>query len=388
MWEKFIQSCKDSNVKPLRMRIDVPTRWNSAYTMMARAIYLQPAIERFVRDNRGNSKVDPTELSGAEWELVEMLTSILLPFKTTSQQLQCTSRPGIDQVFWVYETLFNKIDKLTSTIKKAIGKKKPWAKALQGAIEEMGSKLSKYYEKTGLPFVYSDSVILDPFCKLLLFEQASFREANGHMKWKETYTKGCRQRFVEQYQRDERSDSHHSNGKRKRDDNDEFQNDYHIALTKAHNKRGRPIEYDNYLNNYVALPLEDDKRDVLGWWRINGPNYPALAMMFRNTHAVSATGAGVEREFSKSGRIVRADRNRLNPETVTQSMMYKNMLTRHSQGLKCVETDSDDEEVDGITEEEIRRAKQLWTTVTRENGDEENSDDDVELLDVGEISYY
>ena len=48
----------------------------------------------------------------------------------------------------------------------------------------------------------------------------------------------------------------------------------------------------------------------------------------RDTLAVPATGAGVERQFSRSGRIVTPLRHRLNPETVHDIMMYKNDLAR------------------------------------------------------------
>ena len=47
--------------------------------------------------------------------------------------------------------------------------------------------------------------------------------------------------------------------------------------------------------------------------------------------AVPATGAGVERQFSRSGRIVTPLRHRLNPETVHDIMMYKNDLARKRQ---------------------------------------------------------
>ena len=51
----------------------------------------------------------------------------------------------------------------------------------------------------------------------------------------------------------------------------------------------------------------------------------------RDTLAVPATGAGVERQFSRSGRIVTSLRYRLNPETVHEIMMYENHLARKQQ---------------------------------------------------------
>jgi hypothetical protein len=55
--------------------------------------------------------------------------------------------------------------------------------------------------------------------------------------------------------------------------------------------------------------------------------------MMRDTLAVPATGAGVERQFSCSGRIITPLRNRLEPEMTKEIMMYKNHLAWEKQEL-------------------------------------------------------
>jgi len=56
--------------------------------------------------------------------------------------------------------------------------------------------------------------------------------------------------------------------------------------------------------------------------------------MARDTLAVPATGAGVERAFSLSGRVVTVIRTQLSPETIRDIMLYKNHLARRKQDLK------------------------------------------------------
>ena len=56
--------------------------------------------------------------------------------------------------------------------------------------------------------------------------------------------------------------------------------------------------------------------------------------MMRDTLAVPATGAGVERQFSSSGRIMISLRRQLSPDTVYEIMMYKNHLARKRQELE------------------------------------------------------
>ena len=53
--------------------------------------------------------------------------------------------------------------------------------------------------------------------------------------------------------------------------------------------------------------------------------------MARDTFAVPATGAGVERVFSKSGRVASWTRARLDHKMITESMFYKDMLYRHGE---------------------------------------------------------
>ena len=55
--------------------------------------------------------------------------------------------------------------------------------------------------------------------------------------------------------------------------------------------------------------------------------------MFRDIMAVPPTGAGVEREFSKSGRVVTWTRSRLNAGTISEIMLFKNFLARKGDAI-------------------------------------------------------
>ena len=62
--------------------------------------------------------------------------------------------------------------------------------------------------------------------------------------------------------------------------------------------------------------------------------------MVRDVYAVPASRAGVEREFSQAGRVATWTRARLNPETITQSMMYKSYLSRIGKPMEEPTVDS------------------------------------------------
>ena len=84
--------------------------------------------------------------------------------------MEGTTRPGIEKVFWIYETLFNELDRLVDVMDKTVGKDAKWVKELQLRSKAMRAKLTKYYNKTAIPSVYSDSIILDPRLKLYLIK--------------------------------------------------------------------------------------------------------------------------------------------------------------------------------------------------------------------------
>jgi hypothetical protein len=94
-------------------------------------------------------------------------------------------------------------------------------------------------------------------------------------------------------------------------------------LNKIAASRVTHNEYDRYLTT------ESPTGTTLESWKQLQPAYPRLALMARDTFAVPATGAGVERQFSKSGRIDTWARNRMNPGTLCESMKFNDYLRRN-----------------------------------------------------------
>src|SRR5437667_4581329 len=70
------------------------------------------------------------------------------------------------------------------------------------------------------------------------------------------------------------------------------------------------------------------KVKTLDYWRDHSHDFPHLNLMARDTFAVPATGAGVERVFSKSGRVATWSRARLHAKTIAETMLYKELLVR------------------------------------------------------------
>jgi hypothetical protein len=94
-------------VKYMRAVKDVDTRWNSTHSMLARVVLLKGAINSWIRMRPEYINII---LQEEEWSHVEFLVHFLAPFHRTTQLLQPTRVPTLQQTFETYESLFNALD--------------------------------------------------------------------------------------------------------------------------------------------------------------------------------------------------------------------------------------------------------------------------------------
>ena len=114
--KKFRKSCELFELRFLKLKYDIVMCWDSAYAMLIRVMYLHSAIDQFIKQiTIEDKKFCNLSMTFDKWNMCELLLTILLPFKRVSHSLQITSRSSIDEVFWIYETLFSKINQLKDT---------------------------------------------------------------------------------------------------------------------------------------------------------------------------------------------------------------------------------------------------------------------------------
>ena len=102
---------------------------------------------------------------------------------------------GIDQVFWVYESLFNELDRLSTIAEQRANAHHKWLTALAPALRSLNVKLRKYYNKTAKACVYPNGVIFQPHGKLSLFKTYSWEEGDI-----DKYSQACRDKYVSEYE--------------------------------------------------------------------------------------------------------------------------------------------------------------------------------------------
>lgn len=337
-WKQFQLICETYQIKPLKIYIDVSTRWNSTHRMLERCIFLRKAVHRYAENHP-----DLQTLSDKEWELMELLCAFLWPFKNCTDCLQGTTKPEVDRVFWAYNRMFNEIDDFRDTLERREVKRQPWTAELKTALTLMENRLRKYYQKTESPAVYVDAMILHPKIKLAMFKTAEWNSGDA-----EVYRKESKDRYDANYAGLKLNPSSEPSTSRKRTAGEMEEDDYDKFLENTFGGDDRH-EFDTY----IASPRENVK-SALDYWRNYHRQSPRLGRMVRDVFSVPPSGSGVERQFSIAGRVATWQRNKLSAKTISQIMMYKNHMDRSGRSLEIAsewgeltgfgEIESEDEE--------------------------------------------
>src|SRR5579859_4954219 len=182
----------------------------------------------------------------------------------------------------------------------------------------MRVKLNGYYDKTKVPFVYADAMILNPHNKLSIFKENTWSDIDC-----EPYVEPCRRRYELEYKSMGTTPPSTIPMKRRAPDNDDNDdNDFHAMLAERAQQCPRADDYERYIGSDNNPSI----KSVLGRWKSHHHEYPDLRKMVRDTLAVPASGCSVERMFSVSGCIATWQHSSLHNTTVSNLMMYKSVL--------------------------------------------------------------
>jgi hAT family C-terminal dimerisation region len=341
----FRTACREAEVKYLRIPLDIEVRWNSTYRMLEKAIYLRPALVKFIGLHIDD--LAQYRLTDNEWAIADQVLMILTPFQRCTARFESNSlRSEVDYVFFAYDTMFNHLE----DVQKSLGRSKlPTSVFLRNAIDEALEVLRRYYNKsTTIPFIYSDAMILNPRVKLSVFNLESWSDQEPNL-----YKNACRKRFSENYL-GRSTEPTYGDDITTADFADVTAVDAEYA-EHMHKRLKRGIDGESEFDIYMASPNPiEGVKDCLGWWKVNATRFPRLSRMAKDYLAVPPSGCAVEREFSVSGRIATWQRNRLSTDLVAASMIYRSELKRKGV-LKAAKSNELDEvliESDFMCEEE------------------------------------
>ena len=317
----------------LRCVQDVQTHWNSLYYAWDRLFYLKDAIIQLQtdlytstsRDDKNDgSKLRKILLSEEEWNLLDQLVDILLPFEeatrefsggtyvTLSKMIPCISElifelapsnnTNINNIDFLNEnTIFegdvnveNDTEEIISNItKKKISIKDPLN--TEGILEKVKNNIYNallYYWDTPHDVGLMAS-LLDPRYKEMDFVLDNEKERiiqklrdefNGMPGMESTsHSPAAESSNQTMPILDEESSLRSQKGYRQR------------RQTKS--KKDKSPTAVNEVNNYLAMPVALEAENPLDWWRIRAKIFPKLSQIARKYLGVPATSVSSERLF-------------------------------------------------------------------------------------------
>ncbi|KNA26118.1 hypothetical protein SOVF_000340 [Spinacia oleracea] len=310
--EKYVRS-------QLSPSLDVPTRWNSTFDMLDRALKFRDIFWRMdIPTNpqldsdleavlAGDDNEDPIELqfemenAGApsenDWKVCEGFALFLKEFKTLNEQVSGSLYVTSNSTFFYIARVLDQLNKWMASdnidfMRMATTMKKKFDK-YWGQLEKMNV------------LIYMGA-ILDPKVKLvglnLVFDRM-YGKTKGEELGEAVHNKACK--LFDDYRRiyapfspsnDEvtsASSSHSTSFDHKKVIEEQVK-----RLRTAN--RYSSSEFDRYLNE--KLREHELDMDILDWWKMNAHRYPILARLARDVLAVPISTVASESAFSAGGR--------------------------------------------------------------------------------------
>jgi len=100
-----------------------------------------------------------------------------------------------------------------------------------------------------------------------------------------------------------------------------------LAQFKRHLQEEDSVENRNEIERYLIDGFgdpNDDKLDILGWWKINASKYKILSKVTQHVLAIPISTVASESAFSTGGRILDQFRSSLSPTTVQALICCQN----------------------------------------------------------------
>jgi hypothetical protein len=98
----------------------------------------------------------------------------------------------------------------------------------------------------------------------------------------------------------------------------------------------KSAKIDLYLNE-STIDCDDQKFDLLGWWKVNSLCFPIIAILAQKILITPMTSIALESAFSTGGRILSDSRTQLTPTTL-EALVCRQDWIYHDEGLNEFET--------------------------------------------------
>lgn len=339
------------------LNLDICTRWNSTYLMLRAAIIFEKAFNRYYEDDPcyaidlSEERKGPGYPDETDWENAKKMSEFLGHFFDLTERLSSTLHVTahnfvfeIGEVHFLINSWMGSEDQLRIEMGRRMKDKydKYWGNWHEPVPQEMvrpvnergrGKGKEKEKEKENMNLLIFVAAVLDPRYKLSDYTKLTiaemFCEETGRKVW--AAIKECVHQLFEEYaslyappsattQPDQAVDSRPTQGGRLKSV---------IARKLKLNGSGsgsNKSELEKYLSEDPEP--EDNKFDILAWWKVNSSRFPVLSQLARDVLAIPVSTVASEAVFSTTGRILDDFRTSLTPFMVQALVCTQDWLRR------------------------------------------------------------
>jgi len=315
---------------------DNKTRWNSTFYMILRALKLREAIDIFCIQYIESGELHKSvKIDKLIWKRLQTICDIMGNFEIATNQLEGSASCGHHGALWeclpTIEMLLSQFEKLRIeyALESSILDPPPPIETRKGTFQAPASKevadqliamavdnawevLNKYYTLTDRSIAYVASVVLNPCHKWRFFE-ISWKD---RPKWL-SLAKERVQVLWEEYKQQHKAEVVAPTALIALQKSQPLQ-DYMEDFYKDEPEE-EEVEVDE-LEAYCALKRQKvPKGDLflpIEWWKDHRKQFPVLTQLALDLFSIPAMSAEDERVFSSAGKLITADKNRLEIDTI------------------------------------------------------------------------
>ena len=296
--------------KEVRLKQDVVTRWNSTHDMMARMLYLKPALVTTL----SNLPDVGIEFVNNEWNLMEKVVKTLESFENATKKLS-KNEACISQVIPFVSTILKQLeitrgDHGVITYKQAL---------IDGMLDRF-----QYIETQE---EYTFATLLD-----IRFKGHVFRDKTALKSAKERLQEKLEQMLMIDALGENDDETNQPNPTNEKSTFDRTMESIIKKSQSSKDSQANTIqgEVKVFFETYLNSPVEEDPEDyskVSQYWQhmseSSKPLHQKLAEIASIYLTPPPTSVDVERLFSTTGDILTKERNLLNPNTVDKILFCR-----------------------------------------------------------------
>ncbi|CAO2142705.1 unnamed protein product [Urochloa humidicola] len=351
--EQF-KKCVEKEKIPDRslLSLDVETRWNATYLMLLSAVKFEKAFFRLAKENK--TFRDHFGANGPpnvqDWEYAKDFIVLMKPFCDVTVRLSGSQYVTSTLFFHDFITIHDKLVKLSRRTDRN------WSLM----AVEMKNKFEKYWGNvTDMNPLLFMAVALDPRFKLkfidfsckLLYDRVKAKEFTS------TIESGLTRLYEFYVEADAGTSSDSRNSNQQPPFNiDEGVDDISSILASQfalHLKEIENREMNSELTRFLKENCEEnnEKFDILNWWKVNSRKYPVLSKLAKDILAVPVSTVASESAFSTSGRIISSFRTSLSPKMVEALICGQSWIRQSHRNVDLEEIIRDLKNCEALEEE-------------------------------------